>query len=440
MEGKRLLLNVRPEPTASVLSPGILDQDWDIRCCDDVGEAKKLVRDHPFHIGAIDLSPPSLPTTAVEELLAATPQIRWIALVNNETLADEALRRLIYEGFHDFHTLPLDCARLSATLGHAHGMAALNHTETAPGGDFEMVGCSALMRELYRAIQKAARADAPVLIHGESGTGKELVARAIHKRSARRHAPFIAVNCGALPANLIQSELFGHERGSFTGAHRRMIGKIEAASPGTILLDEIGDLPLDLQVNLLRFLEDHRIERLGGNSPVDVSVRVIAASHVNLEEAVVEKRFREDLFYRLNVLRLKVPPLRERVGDVRLLAQRFFDQFRAEAHPKVRGFTSGALQSMENYSWPGNVRELINRVRHAMVMGEHALISATDLGLTATRPPLDMTLDQVRDETERLVLESTLQRIPGNMSEVARQLGISRVTLYRLIQKHNLRR
>ena len=439
MEGKRLLLDVRPGATEPLLSSGDLDGEWEIHASDCIDGAKTLVRDRTFQVGVIALNATDLPTTAIEELLVATPQTRWVALVKAGTLADEALRRLIYQGFYDFHTLPLDLARLRATLGHAYGMATLNNTATDCEGDCNMVGQSPPMRELYRAIHKASRADAPVLIHGESGTGKELVAQAIHKSSARRNSPFIAVNCGALPANLIQSELFGHERGAFTGAHRRMTGKIEAAAPGTILLDEIGDLPLDLQVNLLRFLEDHRIERLGASSPMEVNVRVIAASHVNLEQAVAEGRFREDLFYRLNVLRLKVPPLRMRVGDVPLLSKRFFDQFRAEAGPSVRGFSSGALQSMANYSWPGNVRELINRVRHAMVMGEHALITAADLGLTAMTPAGDMTLDQVRDDAERLVIESTLQRIPSNISEAARQLGVSRVTLYRLMQKHELR-
>lgn len=439
MEGKRLLLALQPEPNASPVSPNTLGREWKIYSSESIDGAKQLVREHCFQVGIIDLSGRGVPKAAIEELLVATPRMRWIALVDVGALADEALRRLIYDGFYDFHTVPLDYARLRATLGHAYGMATLNNTETERSGDFGMIGRSAPMRTLYHAIHKAARADAPVLIHGESGTGKELVAQAIHDTSPRCKSPFIAVNCGALPANLIQSELFGHERGAFTGAHRRMIGKIETAAPGTILLDEIGDLPLDLQVNLLRFLENHRIERLGANTPTDVNVRVIAASHVNLEEAVAEGRFREDLFYRLNVLRLQVPPLRMRAGDVSLLAQRFFEQFRADAQPGVRGFSSSALKSMETYCWPGNVRELINRVRHAMVMGENPLITAADLGLRVMTGSSDMTLDQVRDDAERLVIESTLQRIPRNMSEVARQLGISRVTLYRLIQKHHLR-
>lgn len=439
MEGKRLLLDVRPECTAPLSSFGDLDAEWDIHTCDGIDEARERAKDQSYPVGVIDLSDRCPPAPGIEELLLETPDTRWIALVKTGAFDDDTLRRLIREVFYDFHTLPLDVSRLRMTLGHAHGMATLNHAVPEYDGDFDMVGHSPAMRELYRSIEKAARADAPVLIHGESGTGKELVARAIHEYSARRRAPFIAVNCGALPANLIQSELFGHERGSFTGAHRRMIGKIEAAAPGTIVLDEIGDLPLDLQVNLLRFLEDHRIERLGASASVDVNVRVIAASHVNLEQAVADGRFREDLYYRLNVLRLKVPALRDREGDVPHLAQCFFDQFRAEAHPRVRGFTQGALQSMESHSWPGNVRELINRVRHAMVMGEHPLITAADLGLTAPGPPADMTLDQVRDDAERHAVETALRRVPSNMSEAARQLGISRVTLYRLIQKHDLR-
>jgi transcriptional regulator with PAS, ATPase and Fis domain len=246
------------------------------------------------------------------------------------------------------------------------------------------------------------------------------------------------VNCGALPANLIQSELFGYEKGAFTGAAARKVGHIEAAAGGTIFLDEIGDLSADLQVNLLRFLQENTIERVGSTEKLSVDVRVIAATHVNLEKAVEEGRFREDLYYRLHVLNLKVPPLRERQGDVELLARFFFDKFAKERRPALRGFSHRALGVMREHDWPGNVRELINRVRRAMVMSDKRLITPEDLGLHAGAPRRRViTLEQAREEAERGAIQSCLQRV-RNVSRAARELGISRVTLYRLMEKHGL--
>ena len=230
-----------------------------------------------------------------------------------------------------------------------------------------MVGVSAPMQAVFRNLRKIAAVDAPVLITGETGTGKELAARAIHERSRRSSGPFVAVNCAALPATLIQSELFGYERGAFTGAQRRKIGSIESANGGILFLDEIGDLSLDLQVNLLRFLEESAIQRVGSPKEIPVDVRVIAATHDDMERATAEGRFREDLYYRLNVLRLEMPMLRARGEDIEVLARFFFEKFRQETSHKVIGFSPEALQSMADYDWPGNVRELINRVRRATV-------------------------------------------------------------------------
>jgi DNA-binding NtrC family response regulator len=249
----------------------------------------------------------------------------------------------------------------------------------------------------------------------------------------------MAVNCGALPANLIQSELFGHEKGAFTGAHQRKIGRIEAAAGGTIFLDEIGDLSLDLQVNLLRFLQAKTIERVGGTQSLQVDVRVIAATHVDLERAVAEGRFREDLYYRLNVLHLRVPALRERENDIELLARFFFEKFAKEKNPQVRGFSQQALQVMNTYAWPGNVRELINRIRRAMVMCENRLMTPGDLGLERRSARRTIrTLVGARAAAEKEAIQYALRHTGNNVSRAARELRISRVTLYRLIEKYSI--
>jgi DNA-binding NtrC family response regulator len=302
-----------------------------------------------------------------------------------------------------------------------------------------MVGASSQMQHVYREIRKVAGNNAPVLISGESGTGKELAAQAIHERSPQADGPFIAVNCGALPANLIQSELFGHEKGSFTGAHQRKIGRIEVASGGTLFLDEIGDLPMELQTNLLRFLQEKTIQRVGGREDITVDVRVIAATHVNLEKAVHEGSFREDLYYRLNVLQIKMPALRERIGDVPLLAQYIFRRFADEKGRRVKGFSEDALHTMNQYDWPGNVRELINRVRRAMVMCDKFLISPVDLGLERrTNSRTVVTLSEARDKAEIDTIRIALAQNMGNISLAAQQLGVSRVTLYRLMEKQDV--
>lgn len=292
------------------------------------------------------------------------------------------------------------------------------------------------MQGLYRVMDKIRGVDTPVLIGGESGTGKELVARLIHRHSSRAKAPFVTVNCGTLPSSLIQSELFGHEKGSFTGAHERKIGKIEAAQGGTVFLDEVGDLPLNLQTNLLRFLQEKTIERLGSRTSLSIDARVIAATHVELERAVRQGIFREDLYYRLNVLNINLPPLRERTGDVELLANAFLQKLSRENHRRVKGLTKKALQALNRHSWPGNVRELINRIHRAVVLSESRLITHQDLGLGSwvNDNPFP-TLDQARKLAEAATVRNCLACNDNNISQTARQLGVSRVTLYRLLDK-----
>ena len=302
-----------------------------------------------------------------------------------------------------------------------------------------LIGESPALHAVRTVLHKFAPVELPVLVTGETGTGKELAAHALHALSGRAGKPYIAVNCGAIPANLVQSELFGHERGSFTGADKRQIGVFESAHGGTVFLDEVGDLPAEAQTSLLRVLQEGTFERVGSSQPLRADVRVLAATHVELEQAVAQGRFRSDLYYRLNVLRLPMPPLRERGGDVQLLAEHFLRCFRLRHAVRARGFAPAALQALRRFDWPGNVRELLNRVQRAAIMAEGELISERDLELGAPAPSLPgAMLHDARGQAERDVLLQTLRQTGYNVSECARQMQISRVTVYRLCRKHRL--
>ncbi|GAA0909459.1 sigma-54 dependent transcriptional regulator [Luteibacter anthropi] len=313
----------------------------------------------------------------------------------------------------------------------------MSHEESS--GHRAIWGESQAIGTLLHNLRKFAPVELPLLITGETGTGKEVAARTLHQLSPRQDRPFAAINCGALPANLVQSELFGHERGSFTGATSRRIGHFESADGGTVFLDEIGDLPLDAQTNLLRVLQEGTIERIGSCRSIRVDVRVLAATHVDLEKAVAQGRFREDLFYRLNVLRLRMPPLRERGSDVDLLAQHFLDTFRESYGTRARTFSAAARRAMSTFGWPGNVRELMNRVQRAAVIADDALITPDDLELNADAPGTDRdSLGGARTLAEREAIVDCLRASAFNISECARRLRVSRVTVYRLCKKHQL--
>ena len=427
---------------------GLEQADWRVFSTPDPQHANELLSQNNISVGLVHFSKAMLENKqhSIENLLADAKDVRWVGLVEPAVLADTQTRRLIADYLYDYHTLPVETDHLSGTLGHAYGMACLAPTvmpeEENRVNGYQMVAASPVMRSVIRTIHKIAKAEAPAILTGESGTGKELAALAIHKHSSRAQGPFVAVNCGALAEGLIQSELFGHEKGAFTGAHRDRVGRIEAAHGGTIFLDEIGDLSLELQVNLLRFLQEGTIERVGQVKSIAVDVRVIAATYIDLQKAVEEGRFREDLYYRLNVLRLELPPLRERNGDVVQLANHYFNIFSKERNKRIHGFNSSALQALDMYSWPGNVRELINRVRRGVVMCERSLITPADLGLEQLQKNTCCirTLAQVRAESEKLAVDEALQHCRYNVSKTARVLGISRLTLYRLIEKYNLSR
>jgi DNA-binding NtrC family response regulator len=303
-----------------------------------------------------------------------------------------------------------------------------------------MVGSSPAMQKVYSSIRKFAATNAPVLITGESGTGKELVARAVHERSAYRAGPFVAINCAALPATLIAGELFGHEKGAFTGAVQRRIGRLESAHRGTIFLDEIGDLPLEQQAHLLRFLQERTIDRVGGTRPIEVDARVICATNIDLAKAVREGRFREDLYYRLNVLSLHLPALRERGSDIELLATFFLRKFADEHGRAVGGFSDEAWRRIRAHSWPGNVRELIGAIRRALVMAEQPVIEARDLGLDEPKAGRVTAAAETsaRPRVDALQLKASLEKNGGNVTMTARDLSLSRMTVYRLMRRYGL--
>ncbi|EPA97256.1 sigma-54-dependent Fis family transcriptional regulator [Pseudomonas umsongensis] len=434
----RRLLVVDPCDDCHRLLPGLRSVGWDVDSCSldnaadrscDVG----LLRLQPFHLEHPD---------TVKEVISRSGT-EWIAVLNQDVLRLQNVGDFVCEWFFDFHTLPFDVSRVQVTLGRAFGMARLRGQGTVhiDQPEHELLGDSKPIRELRKLLSKLAPTESPVLIRGESGTGKELVARTLHRQSLRHSKPFVAINCGAIPEHLIQSELFGHEKGAFTGAHQRKVGRIEAANGGTLFLDEIGDLPLELQASLLRFLQEKHIERVGGSQPIPVDVRVLAATHVDLEAAIEKKGFREDLYYRLNVLQVATAPLRERNGDLSMLANHFSHFYSHETGRRPRSFSEDALIAMGKHDWPGNVRELANRVRRGLVLAEGRQIEARDLGLIShhtVAAPMG-TLEDYKHRAERQALCDVLNRHSDNLSIAAKVLGISRPTFYRLLHKHQIR-
>jgi len=339
---------------------------------------------------------------------------------------------------------PMLLGRLHATLEEQNTPAPSTRRASANGA--QIVGTSPAMQHVSEMIKRFVRTDEPVLITGESGTGKELAARAIHETSRRSNGTFVAVNCAAIPSNLVASELFGYEKGAFTGANVRTKGQIEHAHGGTLFLDEIGDMPVDLQGHLLRFLQDGQIVRVGGREAINVNVRIVAATNVRLRQAIAEGRFREDLYYRLNVLALHLPPLRERPEDIEQLARHFLRDASNDFNREVLDFEPAALQALRSHNWPGNVRELMSTVRRAVVIGDGPIVSATDLvGLVdaAAAPsqsytPTAKPLPRPGSDEERAALLDALTRTQENVTLTAQELGVSRVTLYRMLRRHSI--
>jgi len=382
-------------------------------------------RGHVAEISAADSS-----VSLDLEAIARIPVDKLAALLSDMASSNPVLRRRLFAmGTNTYET-----------AAGAQTKAQLVAVEDQAQSFEYMVGDSPPMRVLFEAIRRYGDSDAPVLITGESGTGKELAARAVHERSARNKGPFVAINCGALPITLIGSELFGYEKGAFTGATARKIGRIETANDGTIFLDEIADLPLEIQAHLLRFLQEKTIERIGGRTTISVNARVIAATNVNLFEMVGNGKFREDLFYRLNVLLLSIPPLRERRDDIMLLATFFLRTFARETNRDTLEFSPEAREKILAHSWPGNVRELIACIRRGAVMTNTSIIPAECLGISITKNEFlaDKELGRAQAKLEVTVIRTALERNRYNIKRSAAEIGVSRVTLYRLIQKHNI--
>ncbi len=420
--------------------------DYEIILAQDRPAAVAQFKETRPHVVLLDLGLPPHPANpqeglaALSELLAIEPATK-IVIVSGQGEKENALKA-IGAGAYDFLGKPVEVEELKLLLKRCFHVATLERefqklqkVSEAQGFEGIIGGCTK-MQAVFESIRKVSTADVPVLILGESGTGKELVAQAIHNRSQRREGPFIAINCSAIPETLLESELFGHEKGAFTGATGQVKGRIESAAGGTLFLDEIGEVPLPIQVKLLRFLQQKTIERVGGRTQLSIDARVVAATNADLKKGMSEGKFREDLFYRLAVVQILLPKLGDRETDIELLAKSFLQRFSGLNGKTSLTFSPEAIRSLNHYKWPGNVRELENRVRRAVIMAEGKRISSADLELEdALTTPQYTTLKDAREGLEREMVQSSLRKHSGKITAVAAELGVSRPTLYELMDK-----
>lgn len=428
-----------------------LVNDYEVVLAEDRPTALEAFRAQNPFVVLLDLGLPPLPGSpeeglaALSEMLAANSAAK-IIIVSGQGEKTNALQA-VGSGAYDFLTKPVDIEELKVVLKRAYYVAGLERDYRTLQRQMQidtfegMIGSSRQAQAVFSSIRKVAASNANVLILGESGTGKEMAALAIHRNSTRKDGPFVAINCSAIPETLLESELFGHEKGSFTGAHAQRKGRIEMASGGTLFLDEIGEIPLPLQVKLLRFLQEQRIERVGGRQEIEVDTRVLAATNADLKRGMAEGKFREDLYYRLAVVVIQLPPLRDREGDVRVLAQYFLKRFTTENGKDNMAFDQEALKAMSRHSWPGNIRELENRVKRAVIMAEGRKLKADDLELTEVSPiPAGASLKEAREAVERELVHHALRKHGGKIAPAAADLGISRPTLYELMEKLGIQR
>ena len=448
MERERLLIIEDDEDIRTQLTYALQDE-YDVSVAGDRTRAAAAVQEAPPEIVTLDLGLPPTPDTAeeglraLEDILAVAPDAKVIIITGNGDRANAVTA--VERGAFDYHLKPVNLDDLKVVLRRASYLRQLERESEEQAKQREdsirftdILGSTPKMREIFGVIQRVAKTDATVLCEGESGTGKELVARAVHSHSPRRGGPFVAINCGAIPETLLESELFGHERGSFTGAHAQRKGKIEMATGGTLFLDEITEMSLPLQVKLLRFLQQREIERVGGREVIPIDVRVVAATNQSLDEALRGGRFREDLYYRLSVVTIHLPPLRERGEDVVFLANAFLRRNGQALKRKVR-FSPEALEAIVKYQWPGNIRELENKVHRAVIMATSRIIGSADLDLNPSAV-IDAlpTLREARDQSERRLIVNALVRSRGNISRAARVLDISRPTFHDMLVKHSI--
>ncbi len=424
--------------------------DYQVVIAGDRVSAIEAIRRHMPSVVTLDLGLPPDPTNASEglatlkEILQISPHSKVIVVTGNDDR--ENAIKVIAMGAYDFYQKPLDIDILSLIikrafqlndLEQAHSTLQQQNHEPLSG----IIAISDVMQKLSRTIEKIAPSNITVLLLGESGTGKEVLARALHELSDRATMPFVAVNCAAIPENLLESELFGYEKGAFTGAVKQTIGKIEFANGGTFFLDEIGDLPINLQAKLLRFIQERVIERIGGREEIPVDVRIICATHKNLRTLIDEKSFREDLYYRLSEMQVDIPPLREREGDAIVIAKALLDRYVAHERKTIRGFTSEAKKAIEVYTWPGNIRQLENKIKRAVVMTDKIYIDVDDLSLqssTETEDSIPLNLKQVREQAETTAIKRALAHSDYNVSNTAKLLGVTRPTLYTLLHKYGI--
>jgi two-component system NtrC family response regulator len=423
--------------------------DYEVVFAEDRDSAIAALRRTEPAVVTLDLGLPPHPDSADEgfrllgELLSLAPATKVIALTGQDDRANAV--RAIGMGAYDFFEKPFDAETLGLTIARAYRLAALEREHAqlleSRGGDTVagLLTRDPGMIKLCRQIEKLAPTQASVALIGESGTGKELLARALHEGSPRRAARFVAINCAAIPDALLESELFGHERGAFTGAVKSTPGKVELADGGTLFLDEIGDLPMPLQAKLLRFLQERVIERIGGRAEIPVDVRVVCATHRNLRERIEQGSFREDLFYRLTEIVLTIAPLRDRGGDAALLAHAFVQRFGKQNGRERMVLREDALDAIAAHRWPGNVRELENAIKRAVIMAQERTIAAEDLGLAPAEDPQLLNLRRLRDEVERHAVLNAMARSDGNIVRAAELLGVSRPTLYDLLRRFGLR-
>ncbi len=425
--------------------------DFDVIVVGDRASALAALRAEEPAVVTLDLGLPPDPDGTTEgfavldEIIALKPDTKVIVASGHG--ARESALNAIARGAYDFYSKPVDIDQLGLIVQRAfrlHQLETENRQLAAKAGQGDrvlgrMITAAPEMVKVARTIERVANTNVSVMLLGASGTGKELLARGLHEASDRAGGAFVAINCAAIPENLLESELFGHEKGAFTGAIKTTQGKIEQAGGGTLFLDEVGDIPLQLQVKLLRFLQERVIERIGSRASIAVDTRIVCATHQNLEAMIADGRFREDLFYRLAEIVVRIPSLAERPGDATLLAKAFLGRFAKEMNPRVKGFATDALAALDGWNWPGNVRELENRVKRAVIMADGKLVSAADLDLAAPGDESQaLNLKAAREQADRKVIRHALARSEGNISSTAKMLGISRPTLYDLLKQYDL--
>jgi two-component system NtrC family response regulator len=433
-----------------------LGKEYEVHLAGEVDEGLAVFRKEKPKVVVLDLGlPPEEDGTSegfrcLEEMLLVCPAAKIIIATGNDE--KESALRAIQTGAYDFYQKPIDLGELKVIIGRAYHLNNLENENrklqlSLHGRNDDMggiIGQCPEMQQVFVTIRKVASTEASVFLNGESGTGKELAARAIHDNSSRQNGPFVAINCGAIPENLLESELFGYEKGAFTGANARVQGKIEYANKGTLFFDEIGELPASLQVKLLRFLQERVIQRVGGREDIAVDVRIVSATNIDISKAIKAGTFREDLYYRIAVISLNLPPLRERGDDIMILANFFLKRFSESLNRKTKGFSAAAAKLMQVYDWPGNVRELENRVQRALIMSNSVLVEAEDLGFDGnvsvpkSEEAESLTLRHARERAEKEIIESIIKKHKGNVLKAAEILGISRPTLYSLMRKHGL--